>query len=63
VKEVQFGAAAGLPTRDDERMHDGHGARRYPTPAEFFAQASRVIAVCLGLSLLANVVVSAIGAQ
>jgi hypothetical protein len=63
VKEVQFGAAAGLPTRDDERMHDGHGAHSHPTPAEFFAQLSRVIAICLGLSLLANVVVSAIGAQ
>jgi hypothetical protein len=63
VKEVQFGAAAGLPTRDNERTHDGHGTRNYPTPAEFFAQASRIIAVCLGLSLLANVVVSAIGAQ
>jgi hypothetical protein len=63
VKEVQFGAAAGLPTRDDERTHDGHGARNYPTPTEFFAQVSRVIAVCLGLALLANVVVSAIGAQ
>ena len=63
MKEVQFGAAAGLPTRDDERTHDGHGARSYPTPTEFFVQFSRVIAVCLGLALLANVVVSAIGAQ
>jgi hypothetical protein len=63
VKEVQFDAAAGLPTRDDERVHDGHAAHSYPTPSEFFAQASRVIAVCLGLSLLANVVVSAVGAQ
>jgi hypothetical protein len=63
VKEVQFGAAARLPTRDYERMHEGHGARRYPTPAAFFVQVSRVIAVCLGLSLLAQVVVSALGAQ
>jgi hypothetical protein len=63
VKEVQFDAAAGLPARDDERVHDGHAARSYPTSTEFFAQASRVIAVCLALALLANVVVSAIGAQ
>ena len=63
MKEVQFDAATGLPTRDDERVHDGHAARSHPTPAEFFAQASRVIAVCLALALLANVVVSAIGAQ
>jgi hypothetical protein len=63
VKEAYFGTRAGLPTRDDERTHDGHEARSYPTPAKFFAQVSRVIAVCLGLSLLANVVVSAIGAQ
>jgi hypothetical protein len=63
VKEAHFGTRVGLPTRGDERTHDGHGARGYPTPAKFFAQVSRVIAVCLGLSLLANVVVSAIGAQ
>jgi hypothetical protein len=44
-------------------MHQEHGARSHPTPAAFFAQAGRVIAVCLGLSLLAQVVVSALGAQ
>ena len=63
MKEAYFVTRARLPTRDDERTHDGHEARGYPTPAKFFAQVSRVIAVCLGLSLLAKVVVSAIGAQ
>jgi hypothetical protein len=62
MKEAQFGAAAELPARDDVRMPDGNGARNYLTPAEFFAQVGRVIAVCLSLALLAQVVVSAIGA-
>jgi hypothetical protein len=63
VKELPFGAAPGLPTRDDERIHDVRLAGSYLTAAEFFAQVSRVIVICLGLSLLANIVVSAIGAQ
>jgi hypothetical protein len=37
--------------------------RSFPTPGEILGQIARVIAVCLGLGLLARVVVAIIGMQ
>ena len=42
-------------------MRDGHEARTYPTPLEFFGQFGRVIAYCLGLAVLAHVIVAIVG--
>ena len=63
MKDVQFGSPAGLPARDEERMHDEHAARSYPTPAEFVGRVGRVFAYCLGLAVLAHVIVSLVGTQ
>lgn len=63
MKDVRFGVHAGLPTEDMARMDDEHEARTYPTPAEVFAQIGRVIAFCLGLALLAHVIVAFVGTQ
>jgi hypothetical protein len=61
VKEVQFGSHTGLPTSDAEHMRDAQELRTYPTPAEFLVQVGRVVAVCLGLALLAQAVVAMVG--
>jgi hypothetical protein len=61
VNEIQFGFHAGLPTQDEELVRDSHEPRTSPTPAEFVVGVGRVLAVCLGLALLANVIVTASG--
>jgi hypothetical protein len=42
-------------------MTDDHVARTYPTPVEFVGQLGRVIAYCLGLAVLAHVIVAIVG--
>ena len=61
MNEAQFGSDAGLPTKVEGHMGDGHEARTYPTPLEFFGQFGRVIAYCLGLAVLAHVIVAIVG--
>jgi hypothetical protein len=63
VNNVRFGSQAELPARGEDRVHDGHAERSYPTPAEFVWQFSRVIAFCLGLAVLAHVIVAVVGTQ
>jgi hypothetical protein len=61
VKDVQFGAHAGLPAESDEAIGDEQSARTYPTPVEFVRQLSRVIAYYLGLAVVAHVIVAIVG--
>jgi hypothetical protein len=61
VNEIQLGFHGGLPTKDQECVRDSHEPRTCPTPAEFVAGVGRVLAVCFGLALLANLIVTAIG--
>jgi hypothetical protein len=63
MKDVVLGSHAELPTKNAEPARDSHEARNYPTPAEFAAQVGRVLAVCLGLALLAHVIVAVTGIQ
>ena len=63
MKEAHFGTVLGCPRGVTSACMTGMRLVAIPRRTEFFAQVSRVIAVCLGLALLANVVVSAIGAQ
>ena len=63
MKDVQFGTHAGLSAGDEGRVGDEQDARTYPTPAEIFAQIGRVIAFCLGLAVLAHVIVALVGTQ
>lgn len=63
MKNIRFGVHAGLSTGDEGHVGDERDARLYPTPAEIFAQIGRVIAVCLGLAVLAHVIVALAGAQ
>ena len=55
VKEAQIGTHAGLSARQ--------AAQTYPTPAEILAQIGCVVAFCLGLALLAHVIVAFVGTQ
>jgi hypothetical protein len=63
MKDVVLGSDAGLRTKNDKLARDCHDARNYPTPTEFAAQVGRVLAVCLGLALLAHVIVAVTGIQ
>jgi hypothetical protein len=61
VNEVRFGSDVGVSAGDEVRMTDDHVARTYPTPVEFVGQLGRVIAYCLGLAVLAHVIVAIVG--
>ena len=63
VKDVRFGVHAGLSAEDEAGVGNEQEARTYPTPAEVFAQIGRVIAFCLGLAVLAHVIVALVGTQ
>ena len=62
MKDIRFGAHAGLPAGDGKHMHPEHELRTY-TVTEFMGQVGRVLAVCLGLALVAHVIVAVIGNQ
>src|ERR1700678_3645833 len=61
VNEVRFGSDVGLSAGDEVRIADDDVARTYPTPVEFVGQLGRVIAYCLGLAVLAHVIVAIVG--
>jgi hypothetical protein len=63
VKEAQIDTHAGLPAGDDARVGNERAAQTYPTPTEVLAQIGRVLAFCLGLALLAHVLVAVAGMQ
>jgi hypothetical protein len=63
VKEAQIDTHAGLPTGHGERAGNEQAAQVYPTPTEILAQVGRVIAFCLGLALLAHVIVAFVVTQ
>jgi hypothetical protein len=56
--ETAFGA---LPRPTDELHEPAQDAPAQYTPGEFLKQAGMVIAVCLGLAMLAQVVVMIVG--
>ena len=56
--DTAFGA---LPRAPDEAHQPAQDARAQYTPGEFLKQAGLVIAVCLGLAMLAQVVVMIVG--
>jgi hypothetical protein len=51
VEKVHFGTHAGVP--DSESMREMH-----PTPGEVLAKIAGVIAICLGLALLAHLLIT-----
>jgi hypothetical protein len=61
VKDVEFGTTAGLSVGDAAHANENLDGRIYSTPAGVLAQIARVIAVCLGLALLAQVLVAFVG--
>ena len=63
MKEAQIGTHAGIPAGQDERAGNERAAQAYPTPTEILAQIGRVLAFCLGLALLAHVLVAVVGMQ
>jgi hypothetical protein len=56
VEELQLGPHAGLSDNDADTPSKQHD-RPYPTPGDVLAEIARVIAVCLGLALLAQLVI------
>ena len=58
---TRFGGAA-RSDHVDRAEHAGtmHG---HPTPREFYAQFGRVVLFCLGLAMIAHVIVAVAGAQ
>lgn len=56
MEELQFGPHAGLSDTDVDTTSKQHD-RPYPTPGEVLAEIARVIAICLGLALLAQLVI------
>jgi hypothetical protein len=60
VKNVPVGSHFGLPASDESLADTSPG---FLTPTEFMVQVGRVLAVCLGLAILAHVVVVMVGAH
>ena len=53
--------AFGAPTQHDDAPLFAEDLDSYPTPSEIVGQIALVIAVCLGLGLLARLLVSMVG--
>ena len=60
ISHSSFGAPHPQDTDESLPMDVGQS---FPTPGEILGQIARVIAVCLGLGLLARVVVAVVGMQ
>jgi hypothetical protein len=58
VNDIQFGTHAGLPSVDAQTMQETHEIRLHPTPGEVLAKIAGVIAICLGLALLAHLLIA-----
>lgn len=56
MDKVRFGTHVGLP--DSESMRETHDIPPYPTPGEVLAKVAGVIAICLGLMLLAHLLIA-----
>jgi hypothetical protein len=56
VDKVQFGTHAGLP--DSDSMRETHEIPLHPTPGELLTKIAGVIAICLGLALLAHLLIA-----
>ena len=54
-------ACGALPREFDEKHPQPQDDREQYTPGEFLKQAGLVIAVCLGLAMLAQVLVMVVG--
>ena len=58
MNDIQFGTHAGLPSDDAENKRETHEIRLHPTPGEVLAKIAGVIAICLGLALLAHLLIA-----
>lgn len=56
MEEVHFSPHAGLSDNDADTRDTQH-ARPYPTPGDVFAKIAGVIAICLGLALVAQLLI------
>lgn len=56
MAEVQFGPHAGLADNDAETTNK-RDPRPYPTPCDVLAKVAGVIAICLGLALVAQLLI------
>ncbi len=56
VDKVHFGTHAGVPDGDSTR--EMHEIPLHPTPGEIWAKIAGVIAICLGLALLAKLLIA-----
>jgi hypothetical protein len=63
VSDISHRSFGGPHPQDAEGSLRMEAGRSFPTPGEILGQIARVIAVCLGLGLLARVVVAIIGMQ
>lgn len=63
VSDVRHSSFGSPQLQDTEIPLDIAETNPYPTPGEIIGQIARVIAVCLGLGLVARVLVTFIGAQ
>jgi hypothetical protein len=59
VNDIQFGAHAGLPSNSAEATRTTQDITLHPTPREVLAKIAGVIAICLGLALLAHLLITA----
>jgi len=59
VNTTQFGG----PALSDHADRAADAAHDYPTPREFYARFGTVVLFCLGLALIAHVIVAMTGAQ
>ncbi len=53
MEEVRVGPHTGLSDNSQQQQ-----ARRYPTPGEALAKIAIVIAICLGLALVAQLLIA-----
>jgi hypothetical protein len=60
VQVTQFGGP-GLSDHADRVRHDA--THDHPTPREFYARFGRVVLFCLGLALIAHVIVAVSATQ
>jgi hypothetical protein len=56
VDKVHFGTHAGVP--DSESTREMHEIPLQPTPGEILAKIAGVVAICLGLALLARMFIA-----
>lgn len=56
MDKSQFGARARLP--DSESMRETYEIPLHPTPGEVLAKIAGAIAICLGLALLAHLLIA-----